>query len=53
MDRITPNDSNHQFSNKVYFNFLLCRLERIPLNKFNCQNEFNVNYDVGIKTIFI
>lgn len=46
-DPIIPNGSTHPFSQKVsYFNFLLCRFERIPLKKRYYENELNIIYDV-------
>jgi len=52
-DTIIPNDSNHPFSQKfAYFNSILYRLERVPLNKSNYNNEFNIICDIGIKNNF-
>lgn len=32
-----------------YFNSILCRLERTPLNKNNYQCELNIIYDIAHK----
>jgi hypothetical protein len=52
-DTIIRNDSNHPFSQKyAYFNSILYRLERVPLNKYNYHNELNIICDIAIKNNF-
>lgn len=52
-DAIIPFDSNHPYNQKIsYFNALFYRLERIPLNKTNYQNELNIIYDIAIRNKF-
>ena len=47
------NDSNHPFSQKfAHFNYILYRLERVPLRKSNYNNEFNIICDIGIRNNF-
>lgn len=52
---IIPNYSNHLFSLKVFISILydidsnVC----VPQNKFNYENKFNINCDVGIKKQFL
>ena len=40
------------FQKFSYFNSILYRLERVPLNKYNYNNEFNIICDIGIKNNF-
>lgn len=40
-DTIIPYDSNHPYTQNIsFFNLMFYRLEKIPLNSFNHQQEF-------------
>lgn len=47
-----PDDFNHPFSHFSHFDSIICRLERVLLNKFDYKNQFNIIFNIGMKNYF-